>query len=234
MSSNRLLLPALSIASALALGACQTTAPSHIKESPTISSLRALENLTLEERLQGLETLYRMNAQDPVVATSYAKSLREDDQIRQAQAVLSNFIDTNDKTPDLLAELAMVEIALGEYREAQETAKKAIMKDETSGRAHLALGTALDAQGLFKQAEVAFRKGLDHWEGDASPILNNLALNLASQGFLDEAITMLHRAKAQNPDRLEIERNLRIVSTLRETTYIPYAPPPGKKPDREG
>ncbi len=46
--------------------------------------------------------------------------------------------------------------------------------------------------------------------------MNNLALNLATQGFIDEAIEVLERAKALSPDRIEIERNLRIIRTLNE------------------
>jgi outer membrane biosynthesis protein TonB len=46
--------------------------------------------------------------------------------------------------------------------------------------------------------------------------MNNLALNLASQNKLDQAIDMLKKAKEISPGRVEIERNLRIVSTLQE------------------
>ena len=78
------------------------------------------------------------------------------------------------------------------------------------------LGIALDAKEMHPEAERAFRKGLEHWKGDPTTIMNNLALNLATQGFIDEAIEVLERAQALSPDRIEIERNLRIIRTLNE------------------
>ena len=37
-----------------------------------------------------------------------------------------------------------------------------------------------------------------------------------AQGFVDEAIEILEQAKSLSPDRIEIERNLRIIRTLNE------------------
>jgi Flp pilus assembly protein TadD len=75
----------------------------------------------------------------------------------------------------------------------------------------------LDSKGKHVEAERAFRKGLDIWEGDPIPIMNNLALNLASQNNLEEAYEILMRAKTIAPNRIEVERNLRIVKALIET-----------------
>src|SRR5690606_32820828 len=75
---------------------------------------------------------------------------------------------------------------------------------------------ALDAQNYHEQAEVAFRRGLDKWQGDPAPTLNNLALNLASQNKLDQSLALLHRAKAESPGWMEIERNIRTIATLKE------------------
>ena len=46
--------------------------------------------------------------------------------------------------------------------------------------------------------------------------MNNLALNLASQNKLDQAIDMLRKAKEVSPGRVELERNMRIITTLKE------------------
>lgn len=47
--------------------------------------------------------------------------------------------------------------------------------------------------------------------------MNNLALNLASQNKLGKAIDMLLKAKEISPGRVELERNLRIIRTLKES-----------------
>jgi Flp pilus assembly protein TadD len=58
--------------------------------------------------------------------------------------------------------------------------------------------------------------------------MNNLALNLASQDFLDEAVAILEKAQTIAPDRIEVERNLRIVRTLQQSAR--HAPKPVAKP----
>ena len=103
------------------------------------------------------------------------------------------------------------------------------MQDSNDARAYHYLGIALDAQGKHPEAEKAFRKGLDMWQGDPTPIMNNLALNLSSQGYLDEASEILEKARAVSPNRLEVERNLRIITALRQSEN-PTTPKPRKKP----
>ena len=63
-----------------------------------------------------------------------------------------------------------------------------------------------------------------------------MGLNLAAQGFLDEAIETLRKALDTAPNRMEIERNLRIISALqyqppKEGTRL--VPKPPRKPESE-
>jgi Flp pilus assembly protein TadD len=63
------------------------------------------------------------------------------------------------------------------------------------------------------------------WKGDPVPVMNNLALNLAAQGETDKALEMLYAAKKKDPDRIEIERNIRIIRTLNEPAVYERAKP---------
>ncbi len=112
--------------------------------------------------------------------------------------------------------MSMIQLGLGNYEFAENHAKEAIIQHPEDYQAYQNLGIALDAKEMHTEAERAFRKGLEYWKGDPTTIMNNLALNLATQGFIDEAIEVLERAKALSPDRIEIERNLRIIRTLNE------------------
>lgn len=222
---RRLLLASLSV-SVLALGACASTGGdpnvSNRAEAGRLDSI--LERAAREAKASGnkvetlalLETIYERNKNDAAVATGFGQALREDDQLNRARQVLSPFTDGKDAYPDAVTELAMVQLALGQYKEAELTSRRAVELDPAQGRPYLALGTALDAQNYHEQAEVAFRKGIEKWKGDPTPIMNNLALNLASQNKLDQAIDMLIKAKEISPNRIELERNLRIVRTLKE------------------
>lgn len=219
-----LVLASLSV-SVLALAACGTTGNANVADERGASRVDSiLERAAREAKASGnktetvalLEQIYSRNQDDAAVATSFGQALREDEQFTRARQVLYPFTEGKNAYPDAVMELAMVQLSLGQYKEAELTARKAVELDPNSGRAYLALGTALDAQNYHEQAEVAFRRGIEKWKGDPAPIMNNLALNLASQNKLDQAIDMLQKAKEISPGRVEIERNLRIVTTLKE------------------
>ncbi|MEM8832969.1 MAG: tetratricopeptide repeat protein [Pseudomonadota bacterium] len=182
-----------------------------------------------QEALAILQKIYVDNPKDPVVAVRYGRLLREDDQIKAAEKVLQPYTGGKNANDLALTEMAMTQIALGNFPAAQTYAEKALKLNDKNARSHLALGTALDAQKEHQKAEVAFRNGMKHWKGDPTPIMNNLALNLASQGHLQEALSLIEKALDKNPNRLDLERNRRIIATLLESTG-PRAPAPAKKP----
>lgn len=211
--------------SVLALTACATSDNANLSNREGANRVDSiLERAARDARASGntietisiLEQVHARKPDDAAVATSLGQALREDEQLNRARQVLLPFTEGKKPYPDAVIELAMVQLALGQYKEAELTSRRAVELDPESGRGYLALGTALDAQNYHEQAEVAFRRGIDKWKGDPAPIMNNLALNLASQNKLDQAIDMLKKAKEISPNRVELERNLRIVTTLRE------------------
>lgn len=210
--------------SVIALAACGSTGANVSNQADARRMDQILDRAAREAKASGnkvetlalLEQIYKRNSDDPAVATAFGQALREDEQLNQARQILYPFTEGNEAYPDAVTELAMVQLALGQYKEAELTSRRAVEIDEESGRAYLALGTALDAQNYHEQAEIAFRKGIDQWKGDPAPIMNNLALNLASQNKLDQAIDMLKKAQEISPGRVELERNMRIITTLKE------------------
>lgn len=183
-----------------------------------------------QEILAMLGQIHARNPDDPIVATRYGRALREDDQINAAARTLEPFTKGKKENVEAITEMAMVQLAQGEYKKAKSYAAKAADIDPKNARAYLAMGTAQDALGDHQNAEISFRQGLKHWHGDPSPILNNLALNLASQGHLEEALALLEKAQKLSPRRMELERNRRIISTLLDAAG-PRPPAPNKKPD---
>lgn len=177
-----------------------------------------------------LAQIQSRNPDDVILATRYARALREGDQLNKAQKVLQPFVNGEEPNAEALTEMAMTQLGLGQYKDAQTYALKSTVADPKNARGFLALGTAQDALKDHPNAEQSFRQGLKHWKGDPSPILNNLALNLASQGHLEESLSLLERALKISPKRLELERNRRIIATLLETAS-PTAPSPVKKPN---
>jgi Flp pilus assembly protein TadD len=226
------LLASLSV-SVLFVGACASTGGNYSNQADAGRLDAILERAAREAKASGnkaetvvlLEKIYQRNPDDPAVATAFGQALREDEQLNKARQVLYPFTEGKNAYPDAVTELAMVQLALGQYKEAELTSRRAVELTPEIGRPYLALGTALDAQNYHEQAEVAFRKGIDKWKGDPAPIMNNLALNLASQNKLDQAIDMLKKAQEVSPGRVELERNMRIITTLKEDADDFYTKP---------
>lgn len=180
------------------------------------AAINAAEQGSTSASLVALEKQYKRNAENPTYAIAYAKGLRHSQFLNRAKMVLEPFAKEDPAAAGAYTEMSMITLGLGNYNSAEKYAQKAVLQNPEDYEAYQTLGIALDAKEMHPEAERAFRKGLEHWEGDPTTIMNNLALNLATQGFIDEAIEVLERAQELSPDRIEIERNLRIIRTLNE------------------
>ena len=171
------------------------------------------------ETIASAEKAYKKNSDDIGAAIRYSRALRDAGRYSRASIVITPFAK-DDRKPSAAAksEFAAVQVALGNYDVAADAARKSISMNDKSWQAYDILGIALDAKGDHANAEKALRKALELAPPEQqTAILNNLGLNLAAQGFLDEAADTLRKALATSPDRAEVERNLRIVSALRQS-----------------
>ena len=219
------------------LAACQTSQSvnSDGKELHTASVESALQraatyNTKPARSLSYLERAYKKSPTDVNVAVEFSSALRGAEKFDQAELILAPFAKEDPPSSAAASEYAAIKLAQGEYEAAEKHAQNAILSDDANYKAYHRLGIALDAQGDHAPAERAYRKGLDLWQGDPTTIMNNLALNLATQGYLDESAEILRKAQAVAPNRTEIERNLRIVTALQQADGAPV-PKPSKKPE---
>lgn len=225
----------------LALGACQTSGSTvntpqdratKIDNAMQRAALSANRSGDTNRSLQVLERIYKRKSDNEQAAIDYAGALRKNDYVNRAAIVMEPFATSKTASSAAKTEFSAIMLAKGDYNQAERSAQQAILKDENNATAYHYLGIALDAQSLHEEAERAFRKALELWEGDPTSIMNNLALNLASQGHLDEAAEILQKARDVSPNRTEIERNLRIVTALQQSNGTPV-PKPSKKPDNQ-
>lgn len=213
----RLTAASLMTVSLIALSAC-TGGDGNVKSS--MASAKPNTSILYGERHDNLATIrksYEQSPKDSVLAARYGKALRESGDLKTAKTTLLPFAD--DKTAGTLVntELSAIYLSQGEFAKAENAARKAIKQDNNNYRAWRNLGNALDAQEKYKEGEEAFRKSLALWTGDDKVgIINNLALNLAAQGYTDQSLNMLYEAQKLDPGRVEIERNIRIIRTLNE------------------
>lgn len=231
----------LMLGAVIALSACQTTGSSGLNPNADDNDARinsALQRAAASadrsgnsgKSLRALEAIYKRNSDKESAALNYAAALRKNDYINRAAVVVEPFADAPNASSAAKSEYAAIALAQGQNEKAEKYAQKAVLENENNAEAYHYLGIALDAQGHHEEAERAFRKGLELWDGDPATIMNNLALNLAAQGFLDESATILQKARTIAPERREIERNLRIVTALQQSNGIP-TPKPKKKPE---
>lgn len=199
-------------AATLALTAC-AGAPAKYQTDETIdTSIKRAGYTPLETYAQA----YAARPDDPQAAYNYAYLLREEGRLEEALEILEPAAKKKSTPVEVVNEYGNALLADGQYRRAESVANTVIKQLPENGEGYHILGIALDAQAKHEPAEDAFRKALEYWQGDPVPVMNNLALNLTAQGYLDEAASLLREAKQIDPDRREIERNLRIVNTLRE------------------
>lgn len=220
-TSSRLSLALLCATTALTLSACAGDGTSDNSSPATTMSGQTITDKALlygdrKESFSTVERLHAANPDDELIGARFAKVLRESGDIKKAKALLDK-ITRDGKAPTLaFTELAALNLETGNFDGAESAARKAIKADNDNYRAWHILGISLDAQQKHPQAQDAFEKALAMWKGDPVPVMNNLALNLAAQGETDKALEMLYAAKKKDPDRVEIERNIRIIRTLNE------------------
>lgn len=221
----------------LSLAGCATTSSGTASSGSTgldsaleTAAAKAAASGKNAEALALMEKYYARNTENPEVALRFAKTLRANGELNKANLVLSPFAKGDKVTQPILSEFAMLQMDRGEFKAAEATARRLIKLDEKNYEAWQVLGISLDAQAFHEQSETAFRKAIELCDGDKVPLMNNLALALAAQEKTDEAIEILREAKRMAPNRTEVERNLRIISTLNEKAgpYVPSTSAPTK------
>ena len=221
---------ALGAACLLLLAACQTTGVRpEIAASNSMTHVASAEETASLETVAALEKIYTRDPSKADAALKYATALQQTGSSNRAAVVLAPFANSAASPAAIKTEYANIQLALGNDEAAEKYANKAIAQDPKDAHAWHYLGISLDAQEKLPEAEKAFRKAIELWKGDPTPVMNNLALNLSAQGYLDQAADVLQKAKATAPDKVEIERNLRIITALRQSEN-PTTPKPGVKP----
>lgn len=223
MISRKISLVLLAALASVSLSACGSAPDTAEEGTPvtTLSDVKKVDKTILygerRESLSSIESLYTAHSNDPIIAARYAKALRESGNLKKAEQILTPLLKQKNVPTLVYAEAAALQLENGKFVSAENSARRAIKTDANNYRAWHILGIALDAQEKHPAAESALRKALEIWKGDDDvPVMNNLALNLAAQGYTDKALDMLYKAKAKDPSRKEIERNIRIIRTLNE------------------
>ena len=252
---NKLFTTLLVSASVIALGACepqlvdqqfQKTEGLYSGYADTTSARlntvakQALEDNSPYEAVKQFERVYKIDSGNPRAALNYASALRLTGNPERASVVLAPFVEIardNEKvmvdasSPDILLEYAAIQMSLGRYSEAEDLLH-ALASDtrapELRPQALNLIGVTLDARGRHDEAEPYYEQAMDLWQGEPVSVMNNLALNLAHQGYFDESLNLLRQALVIEPDSEKIAANIDFVRGLQASVnanrYIPTKP----------
>lgn len=191
---------------------------------------QAIADGNADEALVFYEKLYRQDSRNPETALHYAQVLRKTDNPQRAIFVLAPFVKTEDgkktsaqkKNADLYAKLRLEHSAatleVGRFEQAETQLQEMLNSPQSFGlqpQIHNLIGVSLDARGMHDNAEKHYRTAIEDWEGQPITAMNNLALNLAHQGYFDEAMTLLRKAYVMAPERDVIATNIDLISGLK-------------------
>jgi Flp pilus assembly protein TadD len=190
---------------------------------------RAASQSAHQQSLPFLQTLYARNSSDVNAALNYASALRQAGQADQAALILAGFANTENAPESVLIEYSAIQLALSNYVAAADYASGVLKDDDEHAQAYHYLALAFEALGRHEAAETAFRGALQNWAGDPVPVLNNLALNLATQRKLDESVELISRAAALAPQRADIQSNRLLIQKL-ASAHEALPPKPARKP----
>ena len=97
----------------------------------------------------------------PESFVSEAETFFEDGKLLQAISAYENAIRSNPEDPNSYIEMARIQVFIGYYESAQESAEKALLLNPNNSMAHAVRGWALDFTGDYLAAEAAVKRALE-------------------------------------------------------------------------
>jgi Flp pilus assembly protein TadD len=210
-SASRMVAFAVAIG-ALSLGGCMR------KESAEITGSinRQVQDMTDSEKRVAMEQLgrqYEKNPGDKRVSMTYARVLRDINQINQAIAVLQTTAVRYPNDREVAAALGKALADGGRFAEAMEVLSRAHTPDKPDWRVLSTQGAISDQTGKHTEAQQYYQAALQLQPDDPN-ILSNLGLSYALSNRLGEAEQVMRRAVANPASSPRVRGNLALVLAL--------------------
>jgi Flp pilus assembly protein TadD len=199
---------------AVALGACQTTAPMEATGSiGTAAAPGATPSADWRRSAEAWGERYRANPNDAEAAVNYATALRGNGQRSQAVAVLEQATITHPKNMVLAGAYGRALADVGNYKQALEVLNHAHTPDQPDWKILSVQGAVLDQMGRHEEAQRYYATAL-RIVPDEPSVLSNLGLSYALSKDLVRAESTLRRASAQSKVDPRVRQNLALVIGL--------------------
>lgn len=191
---------------------------------------QAVADGNANEALVFYERLYLKDSSNLEHGLNYAQVLRKTANPQRAVMVLAPFIEKmetetkkskkkakKNHDPLMVLEYASAILETGKFERAETYFAQLLTDPEATHiypQVRNLIGVSLDARGYHKKAEAYYRDAMSTWEGQPISVMNNLALNLAHQGYFDEALNLLRQARVIAPGRQMIATNIDLITSL--------------------
>lgn len=136
-----------------------------------------------------------------------AAILLQSKQLHQARELYNTICRIDKKDVESMCKAGMINGQLGNFRDAETWARKALKLQPGHANAHFILGSAMHAMGRYEDAAASFNRVTRAMPNNAA-VYNNLGNALAASGRIDEAIKNYQKAVDLQPNFAEAFNNL--------------------------
>ncbi len=159
------------------------------------------------------ERLYKREPDNLDALIGFAKNLRYSGSVIQGLKVIRQGLRKHGETAGLLLELTKGQVAGSMYADARNTVVKVRRMAPDNWETYAISGILKDRGGDLDAAQAEYRKALTISPGN-SAVLNNLALSLALQGKLVEAIEILEKLALGERSSHQTRQNLALLYSI--------------------
>ncbi len=173
----------------------------------------AQESFDYQAAAGHFERLYKRQPDNIEALIGLARNLRYSGSVNQGLKVIRGGLRKHGETAVLLLELAKGQVAGSMYADASESIAKARRMDPDNWENYAVSGILKDRGGDLDGAQAEYRKALGISPGNIA-VLNNLALSLAQQGKLAEAIKILEKLALGEMSTFQTRQNLALLYSI--------------------
>lgn len=159
------------------------------------------------EAAGAFKALYDLNTDNKGAQLNLAAAYANSNRLREAMVLWREFIKANPNRNDVRLDLAASQWMLGDHANARFHYATVLKSDPTNFRALNGIGLWHLERTELEKAEAAFR-GSIRSNSTYVPAYNNLAIALERMNKMREAISVLERAAAIDPNAKEVQDNL--------------------------
>ena len=192
MNAHRLSAAALLLASAIALGGCQSKNAALGETDSMATGSTAPLSLS---HLADVGAQWDKDQGNAKLGLEYASGLGTIGQQDKRLEVLKTLAIANPKEPRLLNIYGKALAESGHAKEAEAVLARSAASNTADWKTLSALGSSYDQQGRYAEARAQYARALSASPGNAS-VLNNMGMSYALEGDLPKAESILRQAAA--------------------------------------